>query len=173
MLPSITLQELERRFHIAKPLVYSKETEQLYVRNIPLEQIGSVAYNWETADPSRDQFLGSLAQNKITIWEQSREEIEKIKARMSEFKEECGTLTNIWDCLTTIPTLHTYGYKGFFKPSVKEVLLQIPQAVFDTYRHVLFYTLPISEDILTVTVGDYHIGRTFLYIPSGNHPIVK
>jgi len=43
--------------------------------------------------------------------------------------------TNKAECLepvTTIKTLHTYGYYGMFKPSVGEVLSQIPGHLLDT-----------------------------------------
>ncbi len=33
--------------------------------------------------------------------------------------------------LRTVRTLHTYGYHGFFKPSIAEVLAQVPMDLLD------------------------------------------
>jgi|APSaa5957512622_1039677.scaffolds.fasta_scaffold64065_2 hypothetical protein len=59
--------------------------------------------------------------------------------------------------LDEITTYHTYGYHGFFKPSIAEVLSQIPKGCLDEV--VAFQTLTDSADIS----GEYHAATTVLY----------
>jgi hypothetical protein len=68
--------------------------------------------------------------------------------------------------LTTIRTLHGFGYHGFFKPSIAEVLTQIPDDLVP--RVVAFSTegpgaaSDLNEDLLALDAG-YHVGTTTLY----------
>ena len=57
--------------------------------------------------------------------------------------------------MTDITTYHSYGYHGFFKPSVAEVLAQIPEKYLDDV--VAFQTGGAS------IAGDYHSATTILY----------
>src|SRR6478735_9827900 len=66
--------------------------------------------------------------------------------------------------VSTIPTIHTWAFYGFFKPSVGEVLSQIPAMYFDCYPRMYYYTEPAASDINELRVGDYHIGRTTIYV---------
>lgn len=67
-----------------------------------------------------------------------------------------------------IPTLHTYAYHGFFKPTIAEVLQVLPTKLIELVEKsgkVMYYTTkPLSYDINEVLIGNYHIGITTLYL---------
>jgi len=58
-----------------------------------------------------------------------------------------------------ILTWHTWAYYGFFKPTIAEVLAQIPEQLLD--KVVAFQTLASVE--IDNIVGDYHVAITILY----------
>lgn len=61
--------------------------------------------------------------------------------------------------LRDITTCHTYGYHGFFKPSIAEVIAQIPLEILPDV--VAFET---RTDLgLGNIVGDHHVTTTTLY----------
>ena len=68
--------------------------------------------------------------------------------------------------ITTIRTLHSYGYYGFFKPSVAEVLACIPEVALDEV--VAFHlTGPddaddLNHELVAVNAG-YHVAYATLY----------
>lgn len=58
-------------------------------------------------------------------------------------------------------TLHTYGWYGFFKPDILEVVQQLPGTLFDDYDKVYVTTTPMSTDInQLMTPCGYHMGKT-------------
>ena len=69
--------------------------------------------------------------------------------------------------LTTIQTLHTFGYHGFFKPSVAEVLAQMPEWV-EEQGAVAFSTVgpknaqDLNDQRDAVKAG-YHQAQTTFY----------
>ncbi len=79
---------------------------------------------------------------------------------LSSVENEIQGITPMKD----IETLHTYAYQGFFKPSIAEVLAQIPEEVikdvvaFKTHMK----TGPRYEDSFTAD-QEYQIGITTLY----------
>ena len=75
--------------------------------------------------------------------------------------------------------LHTFGYHGFFKPSVAEVLAQIPQDIYEQYVIDAFelIDIPTSVDYLNkfknATKQGFHVSIVRLYIRAisgGNKP---
>ena len=72
--------------------------------------------------------------------------------------------------LVTLRTLHSYGAPSLFKPSIAEVLAQIPAAYLDVI--VAFKTKPNETNVnywpeadkLALNWG-YHLGYTTLYVP--------
>jgi len=63
--------------------------------------------------------------------------------------------------LAQITTRHTCGYIGFFKPSIAEILAQIPKRyIKDT---IAYETGREDKDICGSSSGDYHIAKTRLY----------
>lgn len=68
--------------------------------------------------------------------------------------------------LTTIPTLHAWGYYGFFKPSIEEVLSMIPEDLLPKVS--AFETLgPVDANDLSwqpyAFDAGYHLAVTTLY----------
>jgi len=70
--------------------------------------------------------------------------------------------------LCDITTYHPYGYYGFFKPSIAQVILQIPQEHLDT---VIAFEIVKSPDIpdgldpeSDVLNAGYHVATTRLYV---------
>ncbi len=69
-------------------------------------------------------------------------------------------------CHARITTLHTFGYQGFFKPSIAEVLAQIPEIYLD--NTIAFEVIgPNTVDDLNkqsdaVNAG-FHMATTKLY----------
>lgn len=70
--------------------------------------------------------------------------------------------------LCDITTYHTYGYYGFFKPSVAEVLAQIPAEHLDKVVAFEIVRSPDTVDDLNqeheALNAGYHVAMTRLYI---------
>jgi hypothetical protein len=52
-------------------------------------------------------------------------------------------------------TLHTYGFVGFFKPTMAEVAKQLPARLFDDFEEIYVTTNILSDDLAHVT--EHHI----------------
>ncbi len=66
-----------------------------------------------------------------------------------------------------ITTLHTYGFYGFFKPSIAEVLAQIPEDILDSVVAFEIVKHPetaddLNKDIDALNAG-FHVATTRLY----------
>lgn len=76
--------------------------------------------------------------------------------------------------LVSINTLHTYGYYGFFKPSIEEVIAQIPEDLLD--KVVAFETFgpddvhDLNKQIEAVNAG-FHLAETVLYVKDESNGI--
>jgi hypothetical protein len=70
--------------------------------------------------------------------------------------------------LADIRTYHTYGYQGFFKPSIAEVLAQIPEEHLDQVVAFEIVDYPQhAEDLnreLEALNSGYHVATTRLYV---------
>jgi hypothetical protein len=70
----------------------------------------------------------------------------------------------------SIRTLHTYGYYGFFKPSIAEVIAQIPEDLIDQVTEFEIVKRPLNADDLNeekraVNAG-FHVATVALYVRS-------
>lgn len=67
-----------------------------------------------------------------------------------------------------ITTYHTYGYHGFFKPSIAEVLAQIPEEYLDRVVAFEIVESPNTADDLNrereALNAGYHVAKTRLYV---------
>ena len=69
-----------------------------------------------------------------------------------------------------IQCLHTFGYHGFFKPSVAEVLSQIPQELYEQYVIDAFEIVDMPTNInylnkfWNATKQGFHVSVVRLYI---------
>lgn len=70
--------------------------------------------------------------------------------------------------LNDITTYHSYGYYGFFKPSISEVLRQIPADIVDKVVAFEIIKSPENSDDLNANIealnAGYHVATTRLYI---------
>jgi len=61
-----------------------------------------------------------------------------------------------------VPTLHTFAYSGFFKPTLPEVYTQLPHS-FDETKKFLISTNIISPTPHICIQGDYHVAITTVW----------
>lgn len=78
--------------------------------------------------------------------------------------------------ICTIRTLHTYGFYGFFKPSIAEVLAQIPEVLLA--ETVAFETRgphdcdDLGKEQAALNAG-FHVAQTTLFRRGQNAPVEK
>lgn len=70
--------------------------------------------------------------------------------------------------LLAIRTYHTYGYHGFFKPSIAECIAQIPNDVIDQVTEFEIVKRPLeakdlNEEKRALNAG-FHVATTVLYV---------
>ena len=66
-----------------------------------------------------------------------------------------------------IVTYHTWSYYGFFKPTVAEVLSQIPESIMKQIKTEMYFCTKVitaEGDNITLIDNDYHIGRTKFFM---------
>ena len=86
--------------------------------------------------------------------------------------ESAGAATKV-EPYKTIRTLHTYGYYGFFKPSIAEVLAQLPEEEIGT---VVGFSTDGPNDVDELNKEKealnqgFHVGKTTLYRLKPNVP---
>jgi hypothetical protein len=69
--------------------------------------------------------------------------------------------------LVDIRTYHTYGFHGFFKPSIAEVIAQIPADIIDQVTEFEIVDAPksaedLNEERIALNKG-FHVATTRLY----------
>lgn len=68
------------------------------------------------------------------------------------------------ECMSSF---HTYGYYGFFKPSIGEVLAQIPADLIEMVRYFEIIESPETKDDMAkepeAFYAGYHVAKTRLY----------
>jgi hypothetical protein len=65
-------------------------------------------------------------------------------------------------------TFHTSSFSLFFKPSIAEVMLQLPEEILALGSQLYFTTQTITDSPKTCTIGEfgrYHIAHTTVYQP--------
>lgn len=73
-----------------------------------------------------------------------------------EYLGECRGLEEI----ARIETNHKCGYYGFFKPSIDEVIRQIPDNLVERVTH---FEIPQDCEVACYSYGDGHRATTILY----------
>jgi hypothetical protein len=77
--------------------------------------------------------------------------------------EEMPRTAKVW---RKIHTLHTYGYHGFFKPSIAEVIAQIPE---EDLLRVRWFSVEGPDDAADLNMfhdvvnAGFHVAKTTLY----------
>lgn len=150
MIPKISKEELQRRMKIISPCS-QKENKIILMKDYgdPIKQ----SFSWNFKD---GKTLGTVSYNGIHKKDRPAENggwyLKTIADRVGEFI-----------------TLHGFGYYGFYKPSIEEVLSQLPSELFDEEklagRKLYFTNKMISEEINTAMLDqNYHIAKTVVYI---------
>ena len=100
--------------NLSIPPISDEELMRRYLKIKPVAEIGDVKYwlrNYSISDMRNTSFFWTLVPDK-------REPVGESLSKHTHYDFQC---------------LHTFGYHGFFKPSVAEVLAQIPEDVLKQY----------------------------------------
>lgn len=105
-----------------------------------------------------------LSNNIAYLWNEPGPKIGSLHTRQnSDIYNETGQV--IAKHVVTWPTFHTWAYYGFFKPSLTEVLSQLPAEVFKPDRKLFVTTeMPMPYCGLNeMCIGDFHIGMSIIW----------
>jgi len=150
MIHKIDEKELNRRLKLISPCV-EKEREIIKMKDYgnPINQ--SFSWTYKEGD-----VVGTVSFDGISVEDRPAENggwyMKQVAEKVGEFL-----------------TLHGFAYYGFYKPSLEEVLSQLPAELFDEEklagRKLYFTNKMISEDLNTAMLNqNYHIARTSIYI---------
>ncbi len=154
MLPKIEKAELERRLKFISPcILQEREVLKLNSFGDPINR----SYSWE-ADKDDCTLVGTLTQSGIAV-----------KDRPAEFGTDSWYMKSVASRIGEFITLHNFGYYGLYKPSIEEVLAQLPEELFDEVklagRQLYFTNKMISDDINVALLNqEFHIAKTNVYI---------
>lgn len=136
MRPVIANGELLRRYEQVIPVSIGSNNVVVSVDKPQFSQIHKIAYLW---DKKNAQTIGTYDRTSKNI----------VTSTGELFAHYIGT----------IPTFHTWSYYGFFKPSLDEVLIQLPEI-----PAVCLVTTDIPHESLDkMCFGDYHVGATTIW----------
>ncbi|QPB44346.1 hypothetical protein [Medusavirus stheno T3] len=150
-LPQLPDAEVQRRLDKVVPFYIFEEKDpadasgQRVVRNCwAIESVApGKAYVWKHT--KTDEFMGVLYHNADGICGPP---------------DADGTIEQLMSVRSYL-TLHTYGWYGFFKPDILEVVQQLPDALFDDYDKIYVTTMPVSTDINQImSPCGHHMGKT-------------
>jgi hypothetical protein len=150
MIQKIDEKELSRRLKLISPCV-QKEREI-----VKMEKYG---------DPIKQSFSWSYKEGDVV----GTVSFDGISVRDRPAEGGGWYLKQVADKVGEFLTLHGFGYYGFYKPSIEEVLSQLPAELFDEEklagRKLYFTNKMISEDLNTAMLNqNYHIAKTMVYI---------
>ena len=130
--------EMEMEMEIKIPKISDDKLDELRKRIKPVKEKNGELFYFKDCDPRNQSFS----------WGELVDKAEGLKA------------------FASLPTLHSYGYYGFFKPSVAEVLSQLPEYVLD--KTVAFKTIgpetasDVNKHKKEFDAG-FHVAETILY----------
>jgi hypothetical protein len=150
MIPKISKEEIERRAKLIHPC--SKEDNEIFLMEKygdPIKQ--SFSWNFK-----KGESVGLISHDGISKRDKPAEGggwyLKTVAEKVGEFL-----------------TLHCFGYYGFYKPSIGEIVSQLPAELFDEEklagRKLYITNKMISEEINTAMLDqNYHIAKTAVYI---------
>ena len=156
-IPQLTDKELLSLYARIKPVVSGSQLGE--------EELGRFIGRWTEENKAGWVETDALKKgaSKSLFW------IKEVNPRNVAFTwgPEAAGLASGLKKVGEITTYHTWGYYGFFKPTIDEVLAQIPKELVG--KVCAFETVPSSYDINKVLTPDnkYHIGKTTLYAMEG------
>jgi hypothetical protein len=151
MIPKIDIIELDRRIKLTIPCV-EKDNKVIRIKNYgdPIKQ----SFSWSH---SEDKEIGHISYDGLSE-----------RDRPAEYPGS-WYMKQVADKVGEFLTLHNFGYYGFYKPSIEEVLAQLPAELFDEEklagRKLYFTNKMISADInVSMLNQENHIAKTTVYI---------
>lgn len=151
-IPKIEKSELDRRLKLIFPCS-KKDNEVFKMKNCgdPVKQ--SFSWNFKQGES-----VGLISHDGLSV-----------RDRPAEHGKDSWYLKKVADKVGEFLTLHGFAYYGFYKPSLEEVLAQLPAELFDEKklagRKLYFTNKMISDDVNTSMLDQsYHIAKTRVYI---------
>lgn len=142
---NIDYVDVAQKYEHVIPIKFIDGTDQEYtvkrLRKVSLSVIHNFSYTWR--DPIGDVF-GYCDTTTYDIVNPTHTE------KIATF-------------LMKVPSLHTFGYHGLFKPSLDEALAAIPSEVFNCGSKLLITTCSLPVDINEMVVGEWHIAETIVW----------
>lgn len=162
-IPKITSKELNHRIKLITPCVIVKDTmpgdqcERDFVTEIKDFKLKN-AFKFSYKEGER---LGFLSHHSICVKDRAVNDGPKDAFYLKTICEEIGEFI----------TIHSCGHPMLFKPSIEEVLAQLPAELFDekklASRRLYFTTDILNENNFLHTSmisQQYHIAKTRVYI---------
>lgn len=150
----VLLQDQKRlRFCYDKLHVVDIHHESQEVREYakpPFEWLKSTAFTWEKKFFKDQPLLGKLLHGDCVL----------LSPEDSQGMRSVNTIL----LGTRYLTLHTYGYHGFFKPDLVEVISQLSPHLFDDFDDVYVSTDMISTDPNVVVNDECHLAWTLVFV---------
>lgn len=110
-----------------------------------------------------DELEKTYAKDKCYTWNtDNKKELGKIVFGMVT-KENSAIIDGKEYEVIIYDTIHTYSYYAFFKPTIYEVMSQIPRKVFEKYRNEKIYITTIFAGMSKSQLN--HYGLTILLVP--------
>lgn len=140
----LTDEELKRRYEMIATLLYNDLpfaydgdfSGNLYeIDKIPFEDINDIGYLWNMKN---GKYLCKYRANSDIILENQSNQL------YGKF-------------LVSFPSLHSFSYYGYFKPSLGEVLHHIPDEIISTNSSFMITTN------YKKLIGSFHIGETIIW----------
>jgi hypothetical protein len=150
LIPEISKEEIKRRAKLVFPCTI-KERELILMKDCgnPITQ----SFSWNFKE---DKTLGNISFEGISVRDKPAPGggwfCKTIAKKVGEFL-----------------TLHEFAYYGFFKPSIGEIVSQLPSELFDEKklagRKIYITNKMISDDVNTAMLNQtWHIAKTIVYI---------
>lgn len=151
LIPKISNEEILRRAQFVFPCTIDEKNNVVLMKNYgnPIKQ--SFSWGYEV-----DKKLGKISYEGIS-------------------KRDRPALLGGWYCkiiaekVGEFLTLHEFAYYGFFKPSIGEIVSQLPSELFDEKklagRKIYITNKMISDDVNIAMLNQtWHIAKTVVYI---------
>jgi hypothetical protein len=153
-IPTIERSELDRRLKLITPCFLKGNNEVRKIDNLrdPVEH----SFSFEAKG---DELIGYVSHGGLSVRDKPGE------------RPDMWYMKNVAEEVGEFLTLHYCAFYGFFKPSLEEVMTQLPAELFDekklAKRKLYFFTKILNnEDVLHTSMVSqtWHIAKTRVYI---------
>ncbi len=153
-IPKIERSELDRRLKLITPCMLKDVRDVVKINN--LKDPVKTSFSW---DSKGTETVGLITHDGLSVRDRPGETPDSWY--MKTVAEEVGEFL----------TLHNCNFYGFFKPSLEEVIAQLPAEIFDgkklAKRKLYFFTKILNDsDVLHTSMVSqtWHIAKTRVYI---------